>query len=462
MKKNNILVIGSGGREHAIGWKLSQSPNVDKVYYSPGNGGTENNIPYSITDFTKIRLFAIENNCLIVVGPEEPLTKGIVNELSDSISIFGPTKEAAQLESSKAFAKKFMKENGITTSNFSIFSDPEKAKDFVSQTSKQLVVKADGLAAGKGVIVCDSKEDALNAINLMMVKKIFGNAGDVIVIEERIFGDEVSFIGISDGETIIPMATSQDYKRIFDNDKGPNTGGMGSFSPSPLVSDDLSDEIMSTIMKRTINSMKNNNDNRFKGFLYAGIMIEKDTQKPYVLEFNVRMGDPECQPIMMRMKSDLFNYVNCSITGTLDTLPPIDWYKNPAVCVVMAEKGYPSSNYEKGNVIHGLNSNFGSNVMIFHAGTVRKSDDQGNNNIIITSGGRVLGVTAMGIDFQNAITNAYDAVKKIKWGINNNQYYRKDIGVKAKMKKEEEEEEEEEEELANIRQDVNNNNNFKS
>jgi phosphoribosylamine---glycine ligase len=456
MKKNNILVIGSGGREHAIGWKLSQSPHVDKVYYSPGNGGTQNNIPYSITDFTKIRSFAIENNCVIVVGPEEPLTKGIVNELSDSISIFGPTKEAAQLESSKAFAKKFMKENGIATSNFSIFSDPEKAKDFVTQTSKQLVVKADGLAAGKGVIVCDSKEDALNAINLMMVKKIFGNAGDVIVIEERIFGDEVSFIGIADGETIIPMATSQDHKRIFDHDKGPNTGGMGSFSPSLLVSDDLSDEIMSTIMKRTINSMKNTNNNRFKGFIYAGIMIEKDTQKPYVLEFNVRMGDPECQPIMIRMKSDLFNYVNCSINGTLDTLPPIDWHKNPAVCVVMAEKGYPSSNYEKGNVIHGLNSNFGSNVMIFHAGTVRKSDDPGNNNIIITSGGRVLGVTAMGIDFQNAITNAYDAVKKISWG-NNNQYYRKDIGVKAKVKKKEEEEEG----LANIRQDVNKNN-FKS
>jgi phosphoribosylamine---glycine ligase len=424
LKNKNILVLGSGGREHALGWKLSQSQSVKKVYYCPGNGGTKNNISYSITDFSKIRSFSIDNNCIVVVGPEEPLTKGIVNELSDSIPIFGPTKEAAQLESSKAFAKKFMKQNNIATSNFSIFSDPEKAKDFVYQTNKKLVIKADGLAAGKGVIVCDNKEEALNAIDLIMLNKTFGNSGNVIVVEERIFGNEVSFIGISDGETIIPMATSQDHKRIYDNDQGPNTGGMGSFSPSQIVSDDLFDDIMSKIMKKTINSMKNNN-NRFKGFLYAGIMIEKETQKPYVLEFNVRMGDPECQPIMLRMKSDLLNYINSSISGTLDTLPPIDWYEKPAVCVVMAEKGYPS-NFEKGNIISGLNSSFGSNVMIFHAGTVRNNDE---SNQILTSGGRVLGVTAMGTDFDNAITNVYNAVKKISWG-KNNQYYRKDIGLK--------------------------------
>jgi phosphoribosylamine--glycine ligase len=437
MKKNNILVIGSGGREHALGWKLSKSPSIEKIYYCPGNGGTENNISYSISDFKNIKSFAMENRCMVVVGPEEPLTKGIVNELSNNISIFGPTKEAAQLESSKAFAKKFMKDNDIPTSNFSIFSDPGKAKDFVNKTNKQLVIKADGLAAGKGVIVCDSKEEALNAIDLMMVNKIFGNAGDVIVIEERVFGDELSFIGISDGETIIPMATSQDHKRIYDNDQGPNTGGMGSFSPSPMVTEDLYDEIMIKIMKKTIDSMKiNNNNTRFKGFLYAGIMIEKATQKPYVLEFNVRMGDPECQPIMMRMKSDLFKYIDCSIKGTLDSLPPIEWIENPAVCVVMAEKGYPSSNYVKGNIIRGLNSNFGSNVMIFHAGTTRKNNGSvgigsASHNLILTSGGRVLGVTAMGIDFDNAIDNAYNAVKKISWG-NNNQYYRKDIGIKSK------------------------------
>jgi phosphoribosylamine--glycine ligase len=442
MKNNNILIIGSGGREHALGWKLSQSPCVEKVYYCPGNGGTENNIPCSITDFTKIKSLAIEKDCMVVVGPEEPLTRGIVNQLSNSIDIFGPNKEAAKLESSKAFAKKFMKNNDIPTSNFSIFSDPEKAKDFVTKTNKQLVIKADGLASGKGVIICDKKDDAINAIDLMMVNKIFGNAGDVVVIEERIFGDELSFIGISDGETIIPMATSQDHKRIYDNDQGPNTGGMGSFSPSPIVTDDLYKEIMTKIMKKTIDSMKtNNNNNRFKGFLYAGIMIEKDTQKPYVLEFNVRMGDPECQPIMMRMKSDLFKYIDCSINGNLDSLPPIEWAENPAICVVMAEKGYPSSNYDRGNVIRGLDSNFGSNVIIFHAGTVRKKNDDGsssnNNNpdLILTSGGRVLGVTALGIDFDNAITNAYNAVNKISWG-NNNQYYRKDIGIKSKKVKE--------------------------
>ena len=434
MKKNNILIVGSGGREHALGWKLSQSQYIDKVYHCPGNGGTFNNIPYSTTEFSKIKSFSIQNNCMVVVGPEESLTKGIVNELSDSVHIFGPTKEAAQLESSKAIAKKFMKQNDIPTSNFSIFSDPEKAKDFVYQSNKKVVIKADGLAAGKGVIVCDSKEDAVNAIDLIMVNKNFGESGNIIVIEERIFGDEVSFIGISDGETIIPMATSQDHKRIYDNDQGPNTGGMGSFSPSQIVSDDQINDIMNKIMKKTIHSMKNNN-NIFKGFLYAGIMIEKETQKPYVLEYNVRMGDPECQPIMMRMKSDLYEYINCSINGTLDTLPPIEWYQNPAVCVVMAEKGYPSSNYEKGNIINGLNSSFESNVMIFHAGTIRNNNNNNEkNNQILTSGGRVLGVTAMGIDFGDAITNAYNAVKKIRWG-KNNQYYRKDIGLKKSKKK---------------------------
>ena len=430
MKKNNILIVGSGGREHALGWKLSQSQYVDQVYHCPGNGGTFNNIPYSITEFSKIKSFSIQNNCMVVVGPEEPLTKGIVNELSDSVHIFGPTKEAAQLESSKGFAKKFMKQNDIPTSDFSIFSDPEKAKDFVYQSNKKLVIKADGLAAGKGVIVCDSKEDAVNAIDLIMVNKNFGESGNIIVIEERLFGDEVSFIGISDGETIIPMATSQDHKRIYDNDQGPNTGGMGSFSPSQIVSDDQINDIMNKIMKKTIHSMKNNNS-IFKGFLYAGIMIEKETQKSYVLEYNVRMGDPECQPIMMRMKSDLYEYINCSISGTLDTLPPIKWYQNPAVCVVMAEKGYPSSNYEKGNIINGLNSSFGSNVLIFHAGTIRNNNKKEKNSQILTSGGRVLGVTAMGIDFDNAISNAYNAVKKISWG-KNNQYYRKDIGLKKR------------------------------
>ncbi len=424
MEKTNILILGSGGREHALGWKLSQSQSVDKVFYCPGNGGTQNNIQYSLSDFSNIRSFAIKNNCLVVVGPEEPLTRGIVNELSDNVYIFGPSKEAALLESSKSFAKKFMKQNGITTSNFSIFSDAEEAKDYVYKSSNELVIKADGLAAGKGVFVCDNKEEGIDAIDSIMVNKTFGNAGNTIVIEDRLYGDEVSFIGITDGDTIIPMATSQDHKRIYENDQGPNTGGMGSFSPSKIISQDQIDYIMKNIMKKTIYSMKNNG-NKFKGFLYAGLMIEKATQKPYVLEFNARMGDPECQPIMMRMNSDLFDYINCSIIGTLDTLPPIEWDKSPSVCVVLAEKGYPSK-YETGNIINGLNSNFTQNVMIFHAGTTRKNND---NNQISTSGGRVLGVTALGKDFPDAITNVYDAVKKISWG-SNDQYYRRDIGSK--------------------------------
>ena len=420
--KTNILIVGSGGREHALGWKLSQSPSVDKIYYCPGNGGTINNLSYSITDFCKIKSFAIKNNCIVVVGPEEPLTKGIVNELSERISIFGPTSEAARLESSKSFAKKFMKQNNISTPEFTSFSDPEKAKDFVYSTDKSLVIKADGLAAGKGVVVCENKEDAINAIDSIMIRKNFGNSGNVIVIEERLFGEEVSLIGISDGSTIIPMATAQDHKRIYDNDTGPNTGGMGSFSPSKIISDDFFSDIINKIMKKTVYAMKKNNT-PFVGFLYAGLMIENDTQKPYVLEYNVRMGDPECQPIMMRMKSDLFNYIKCSISGTLHTLPPLEWYENPAVCVVMAEKGYPA-NFEKRNVIHGLNSSFGYNIKIFHAGTLR------NNNDVLTYGGRVLGVTALGKDLTHARSEAYEAVKKIHWG-KNREYYRKDIGLKG-------------------------------
>jgi phosphoribosylamine--glycine ligase len=415
----NVLIVGSGGREHALGWKLSKSKSVQNVFFSPGNGGTSKNLEFKITDFEKIRSYALQNDCMIVVGPEEPLTKGIVNELSNSVKIFGPTKEAAQLESSKSFAKLFMKNNNIPTTDFSIFTDPENAIEYISNTGKQLVIKADGLAAGKGVIVCDSESEAIDAINRIMIKKEFGDSGDKVVIEERIYGNEVSFIGISDGKKIIPVATSQDHKRIYDDDKGPNTGGMGSFSPSPLVDDVLFNDIMKNIMEKTINSMQYHN-NPFKGFLYAGVMIEKETSKPYVLEFNARMGDPECQPIMMRMKSGLYEYLDASIDGNLDILPDIEWSEEPAICVVMAEKGYPIKN-EKGNVIYGLDSKFGDNVMVFHAGTILR------DNKVLTNGGRILGVTALGENFNAARINAYSAVKMIHWG-HNYQYYRNDIG----------------------------------
>ena len=415
----NVLIVGSGGREHALGWKLSKSKSVQNVFFSPGNGGTSKNLEFKITDFEKIRSYALKNDCMIVVGPEEPLTKGIVNELSNSVKIFGPTKEAAQLESSKSFAKLFMKNNNILTTDFSIFTDPETAIEYIRNTEKQLVIKADGLAAGKGVIVCDSEKEAIDAINRIMIKKEFGDSGDKVVIEERIYGNEVSFIGISDGKKIIPVATSQDHKRIYDDDKGPNTGGMGSFSPSPLVDNVLFNDIMKNIMEKTINSMQNHN-NPFKGFLYAGLMIEKETSKPYVLEFNARMGDPECQPIMMRMKSDLYEYLDASIDENLDILPDIEWSEKPAICVVMAEKGYPIKN-EKGNVIYGLDSKFGDDIMVFHAGTILK------DNKVLTNGGRILGVTALGENFNAARINAYSAVKMIHWG-HNYQYYRNDIG----------------------------------
>jgi phosphoribosylamine--glycine ligase len=285
-----------------------------------------------------------------------------------------------------------------------------------------LVIKADGLAAGKGVIVCDSEIDAIEAVNRIMVKKEFGRSGDKIVIEERLFGNEVSFIGISDGKKIISVATSQDYKRIYDDNKGPNTGGMGSFSPSPLIDEELSKEIMKIIMEKTIDCMRNDN-NQFKGFLYAGLMIEKETGKPNVLEYNVRMGDPECQPIMMRLRSDLYPYLNSAIDGNLNSLPELRWDNTPAICVVMAEKGYPFMN-EKGNVINGLHSIYSDNTMIFHAGTIMDK-----NGKILTNGGRVLGVTASGKDFNEARINAYTIVNKIHWG-RNQQYFRTDIGKK--------------------------------
>ena len=413
-------MVGSGGREHALGWKLSKSNFVNNIYYAPGNGGTFNNLDFDINNFGKIQRFALEFDCMVVVGPEEPLTKGIVDELSGNVKIFGPTKEASRLESSKSFAKNFMKENNIPTPSFSVFTNPDKAIDYIRKSDKPLVIKADGLAAGKGVIVCDSENDAIEAVKRIMIRKEFGLSGEKIVIEERIFGNEVSFIGISDGNNIIPIATSQDYKRIYDNDKGPNTGGMGSFSPSPLVDEELFSQIMKKIMNKTIDSMRNDN-NPFKGFLYAGLMIEKETSQPHVLEYNVRMGDPECQSIMMRLKSDLYLYLQATIEKNLNNLPELEWNPNPAICVVMAEKGYPIK-HEKGNLINGLDTTVSDKTMIFHAGTIKDKD--GN---ILTNGGRVLGITALGKDFNEARGNAYSIIKHINWGLNQ-QYFRTDIG----------------------------------
>ena len=414
----NVLVVGSGGREHSLEWKLSKSPKVEKVFVAPGNGGTKNNVPISVDKIDELAEFAQKNNCFTVVGPESPLALGIVDKFNEkNLKIFGPTKQAAQLESSKIWAKDFMKRNDIPTAKYEIFGDAKKAEEYVNSIGNEVVIKADGLAAGKGVIVCNSKEEAISAIETILVKKTFGDAGNRIVIEERIDGVEASFITLSDGNSVIPMATSQDHKRIYDCDKGPNTGGMGAYSPTPVIDEHLSQKIQKNIINKTLEGMKKEGIS-FKGFLYAGIMIKND--EPYVLEFNVRMGDPECQPIMMRMNSDLYEYLYASSERTLSKLPPISWTSESAVCVILASKGYPEA-YPKNEEITGLDLTK-DRVFVFHAGT-KKEDGK-----ILTNGGRVLGVTALGDSLENAITNAYSAVNNISWP---NKYCRKDIGKKG-------------------------------
>ena len=414
----DILVVGSGGREHALGWKLAQSKKVGKVIFAPGNGGTTNNVSISVDDIENLANFASEKNCLTVVGPEIPLSIGIVDEFTKKgLKVFGPTKNAAQLESSKVWAKNFMERNKILTAQFEIFDDAKKAKEYAKSVNFPLVVKADGLAAGKGVIVCNDSIEAVSAIDKMLVEKSFGTAGSKIILEERIDGTEASYIALADGTVAIPMATSQDHKRICDDDKGPNTGGMGAYSPTSVIDDSMAEQIQKNVIDKTVQAMKNEGM-PFKGFLYAGIMIKDN--KPYVLEFNARMGDPECQPIMMRMESDLHDYVTASIEGTLSKMSPISWKSQSAVCVVLASKGYPDS-YPTNEEILGLDIE-DKNSYVFHAGTIHR------NHKVLTSGGRVLGVTALGDTLQSAISNAYSKVEKISWP---SKYFRTDIGKKG-------------------------------
>ncbi|HVX01748.1 MAG TPA: phosphoribosylamine--glycine ligase, partial [Nitrososphaera sp.] len=356
---------------------------------------------------------------------EESLSLGIADAFAkEGLRLFGPKKQAAMLETSKVFAKEFMQKAGIPTAAFATFSDAQKAKDYIArQGGRPLVVKADGLAAGKGVVVCDSAQQAIDAVDRMMVTKEFGVAGNRVVIEERLSGEEASFIALCDGKTIIPLASSQDHKRIFDGDKGPNTGGMGAYSPAPVVDSALHEKIVKRVMEPLLREI-GTSGTPFIGFLYAGIMVDEKTGEPYVLEFNTRMGDPECQPIMMRMKSDLYEYIDAAVDGRLASMPPIEWHDKTAVCVVMASRGYPGT-YKKGEVIEGLSGDFGPDTMIFHAGTAK--DAQGRT---VTNGGRVLGVTATGKDARHAIENAYSAVRKIRWG-ENGHYYRTDIARRA-------------------------------
>ena len=414
----NVLVIGSGGREHALSWKLSQSSKVETVFTAPGNGGTENNVPLDVNDLDGLAKFAQKNNCFTVVGPEDPLAAGIVDKFKElNLPVFGPSKKAAQLESSKIWAKNFMKRNNIPTARFEIFDDPQKAQKYVESLDYDVVVKADGLAAGKGVIVCNNKDEAISAIHTILVKKTFGDAGNNILIEERIDGIEASYIALSDGNVALPMASSQDHKRIFDNDKGPNTGGMGAYSPTPVITDVLAEKIQKEVIEKTIHAMKNEGIS-FTGFLYAGIMLKDGI--PYVLEYNVRMGDPECQPITMRMNFDLYDYFVASVDGTLSSMPLLSWKDKYAVCVVLASDGYPG-NYSTNDEITGFNS-VSDDTHVFHAGT-KKSDGK-----ILSNGGRVLGVTSLGDSLESAISNVYTDVEKIIWS---KKYHRNDIGKKG-------------------------------
>ncbi|MDF2423196.1 MAG: phosphoribosylamine--glycine ligase [Nitrosopumilus sp.] len=414
----NVLVVGSGGREHSLSWKLSQSSKVETVFTAPGNGGTQNNVQINVDDLEGLADFARKNNCFTVVGPEDPLAAGIVDKFNGlGLKVFGPSRKAAQLESSKIWAKDFMKRNEIPSARFEIFDDAQKAQEYVESLDYNVVVKADGLAAGKGVIVCNSNEDAISAIQTILVKKTFGDAGNRIIVEERIDGIEASYIALSDGDVAIPMATSQDHKRIFDNDEGPNTGGMGAYSPTAIIDDDLAKIIQEEIIEKTIRGMKNEGI-VFKGFLYAGIMIRDG--KPFVLEYNVRMGDPECQPIVMRMDFDLYDYLIASVDGTLSSLPHASWKLQSAVCVVLASNGYPES-YSKDDEITGFDS-ISNGTIVFHAGT-KKSGEK-----ILSNGGRVLGVTALGDSLESAIANAYAAIEKITWS---QKYNRTDIGKKG-------------------------------
>ena len=426
MHKQNVLIVGSGGREHALGWKLSKSELIEKVYYTSGNGGTSPNIDINPADFKSLSKFARDHECFTVVGPENLLESGIVDSfMEEDLPIFGPTKSASMLESSKIFSKQFMHANHIPTANFSTFSDVQKAKDYVvRQNDRQLVVKADGLSGGKGVVVCDNINDAFKAVDSMMIHNRLGKSGQSVVIEDRLFGEEASYIAICDGKTLLPLASSRDYKRLYNNDMGPNTGGMGSYSPTLLIDEDIENKIIERIMRPAISGMSSQG-RPFKGFLYAGILVDH-RREPFVLEFNVRMGDPECQSLMTRMNSDLFEYLHLASEGRLDTLQPLNWNLCSAVCVIMASKGYPGS-FSNGEVIQGLTDAKDDNVAVFHSGTIR--DEMGN---ILTNGGRILGVCSRGSTVYEASERAYSEVCKIKWG-KDAQYFRTDIG-KSKMR----------------------------
>ena len=418
-----ILVIGGGGREHALVWKLSHSPRVTKIFCAPGSAGIgelAECVAINPEQIEQLADFAIKENIdLTIVGPELPLTLGIVDLFeSRGLRAFGPNKAGAQLEGSKAFTKEILAENGIPTAAFGTFTDAGAARQFLAEQKSPYVIKADGLAAGKGVLICATLAEAEAAIDEILVRKAFGAAGDKVVIEEFLAGEEASFMVLTDGEHILPLASSQDHKRIFDNDQGPNTGGMGAYSPAPVVTPEVHERVLREVLMPLLAGLKRKNI-RYRGVIYAGLMITKEG--PKVIEFNARFGDPECQPIMMRLKSDLLPLLEACIDGKLDRVSA-DWHDEMAVCVVLAAQGYPGS-YEKVKEISGLGklANWPQGF-VFHAGTAK------DGNRWITTGGRVLGVTARGKSVAAAVAEVYRAVGQISWA---GMHYRKDIAHRA-------------------------------
>lgn len=418
-----VLVVGSGGREHALTWKINQSSKVKKIFCAPGNAGIAEIaecVSIGATDVNALLKFALQEKIdLTVVGPEASLVEGIVDLFEENnLRVFGPSKAASILEGSKVFTKEFLAKYNIPTADFEVFTESDSAKEYIDRCGAPIVVKADGLAAGKGVIVAATVDEAKEAVDLIMQDKAFGSAGNTIVVEACLKGEEASFIAFTDGKTVLPLPTSQDHKAAYENDKGPNTGGMGAYSPAPVVTDEISDYVMKNVMLPTIEGLAKEG-RPYKGMLYAGLMI--DGESINVLEFNCRFGDPEAQPLLMRLESDIVDILEAAIDGRLDEIDmKID--PRPTVCVVMASGGYPGS-YEKGIEITGFDqAGDVPGVVVFHAGTEQR------NGKVVTNGGRVLGITAIGDSLKDAIEASYKAVDCIKW---TDAYFRKDIGAKA-------------------------------
>lgn len=415
----NILVIGSGGREHALFWKLSESPQTERIYAIPGNPGMGEMTDIAVTDNAAILQFAKEKDIgLVVVGPEVPLMNGLVDDLEAAgIPAFGPRANAAEIEGSKSFAKDLMKKYGIPTARYEVFAEAEAARAYIRSEGTPIVVKADGLAAGKGVVVAMTEQEALDAVDAIMENNSFGDAGERVVIEEFMEGEEASLLAFTDGTVIRPMISAQDHKRVFDGDKGPNTGGMGTYAPAPVMTPELTERAVEEILKPTISAMEKEG-RAYRGCLYLGLMITADG--PKVVEFNARFGDPETQVVLPLLDGDLVQIMHACADGTLADVP-IRWKDGAAVCVVLSAGGYPAS-YEKGNEIYGIGNAEKLGALVFHAGTAKK------NGKIVTNGGRVLGVVGMGKDIASAVQSAYDAVDQISF---KGEYHRKDIAHRA-------------------------------